>query len=193
MPVLYLAALIAVYVDGRTVEDVALGFGIPEPTVRSRLNRAITHLRERLKGREHEFRGILPVALLAALRSERGNGAVPVLPAPPMPSPAGIKDLVGAALGGGLVGAGILAALWLGGPDRLFAERSDLEREHERLSGLAQASAMVEQVSRPTVPSCPRPSVSDPPQKAHVVLSGQAKQKVTDIMSKRSENPAGWR
>jgi RNA polymerase sigma-70 factor (ECF subfamily) len=52
--------LLAAELDGLVEEELAMVFGLPCGTVRSRLNRARAKARRRLEGRRHELLGLMP-------------------------------------------------------------------------------------------------------------------------------------
>ena len=72
-----LAVFIAVDLEGLTEAEAAEEFGIPLPTVKSRLRRARAFAKETLEPRSHELLVILPPAFVAALFSGEAHAATP--------------------------------------------------------------------------------------------------------------------
>ncbi|MCI0339694.1 MAG: sigma-70 family RNA polymerase sigma factor [Planctomycetales bacterium] len=107
----YRSTIVLRFLEGLPPREVALRQGVPVETVKSRLQRGLAILRERLDGRHGGDRRAWSVALLPLAGPPSGGGGAPLGPGPAA-APA-------AAAGGALVGGGaklgLAAALLVGG------------------------------------------------------------------------------
>jgi RNA polymerase sigma-70 factor (ECF subfamily) len=198
-----LSVFVAVDLEGLTEAQAAEEFGIPCPTVKSRLRRARVFAREALEPRRHELLVVLPPAIVAALLSTEAQAAPPppppqkkrwrsvrphAVPATAAPPNAMGPTAIGGALGFvGLAGVLVTALLMPERPDAIIARTGLPWYRVAAVEG--EAVCKDEPIPARAAPTHTQPT--PPRSKPHV--SQHARDKVKALLAGTEHAPEGHR